>query len=235
MLREALPWKGSGENLPGFPQRPTGPLCLGVDIGRRRDLTVLWLLEVENEFAPPESRLYWTRGVLTLDRQPFAVQRQALDALLTLRLTDETELRGEPVRVSPRRSGFAVRRCAVDATGVGAVLAEELQAKWGARVEPVGFTLGVKEDLAVRVKRLLEEGRLRLPYDPAVRAALGSVKRIVTAAGHVRFDADRTDLTGHADHFWALALALSAAEEPATSVEFISSALPRPFTQAAIF
>ncbi|MGI0014233.1 MAG: hypothetical protein ACREBU_12450, partial [Nitrososphaera sp.] len=35
---------------------------------------------------------------------------------------------------------------------------------------------------------------------PAIRAALGSVKRFVTAAGNVRFDAERTDLSGHADH-----------------------------------
>ncbi|MFQ5778930.1 MAG: terminase large subunit domain-containing protein, partial [Terriglobia bacterium] len=49
-----------------------GHLYLGVDIGRRRDLTVLWLVEVENESASPEARTYLTRTVLTLERQPFA-------------------------------------------------------------------------------------------------------------------------------------------------------------------
>lgn len=123
----------------------------------------------------------------------------------------------------------------MDATGLGAMLAEELQARWGARVEPVTFTQAVKEDLAVRVKRLLEERRLKLPYDPAVRAGLGSVKRYVTPAGNIRFDADRTEAAGHADHFWALALALAAAEEPTLSVDFVSSARPRPFSQAYLF
>jgi len=181
-----------------------------VDIGRRRDLTVLWLLEADDGPAP----VYWTRGLLALDRQPFAAQRQALDALL---------------------AQAAVRRCAVDATGLGAMLAEELQTKWGARVEPVVFTQAVKEALAVRVKRLLEEGRVRLPADAAVRAALGAVKRYVTPAGHLRFDADRTEAAGHADHFWALALALAAAEEPEISLEFVSTSLLRPFAQAGIF
>src|SRR3989338_6003047 len=203
-------------------ESPVASHCyLGVDIGRRRDLTVLWLLEADDAPAP----VYWTRGILALDRQPFAAQRQALDELLALR--------GENLKsqISDLRS-FAVKRCALDATGLGAMLAEELQTKWGARVEPVVFTQAVKENLAVRVKRLLEEGRVRLPADPAVRAALGSVKRYITPSGNIRFDADRTEAAGHADHFWALALALGAAEEPDISLEFVSSTRLRSFAQA---
>ncbi|MGI0014235.1 MAG: hypothetical protein ACREBU_12460, partial [Nitrososphaera sp.] len=130
---------------------------------------------------------------------------------------------------------FRIQRCALDASGLGAMLAEELAAKWGARVEPVVFTAAIKEALAVRVKRLLEERRLKIPYDPAIRAALGSVKRYVTAAGNVRFDAERTDLSGHADHFWALALALHAAEEPGLSVDFISSGRLNPSSETRVF
>jgi len=239
MPGEAPPWTGSGETPPGFPQRPRGSLYLGVDIGRRRDLTVLWLVEADDAPAP----VYWTRGILALDRQPFAAQRQALDALLARRASDENR----NSKIDNRTNGpsfefrfssfgsYAVRRCAIDSTGLGAMLAEELQSKWGARVEPVVFTQAVKEALAVRVKRLLEEGRVRLPSDPAVRAALGAVKRYVTPAGHLRFDAERTEAAGHADHFWALALALAAAEEPAISLEFVSSTLLRPFAQAGYY
>jgi phage FluMu gp28-like protein len=247
-----------------------------VDIGRRRDLTVLWLLEVENDLAPPESRIYWTRGVFVLERTPFSQQRATLDALLAHRLSASLEpcensfeeefprspksfygdaadpssagpsaarqkslegVRGEPFfrKVSSRSSGYAVRRCAIDASGLGAMLAEELQQRWGSRVEPVTFTLAVKEDLAVRVKRLLEDGRLRIPADPAVRAALAAVKRIVTPAGNVRFDADRTERAGHADHFWALALALAAADQPASPVEFLSTTIRRPSAHSSAF
>jgi len=221
MLRAVPPGKGSGENRIGFPQRPC---YIGVDIGRKRDLTVLWLLEVENPLAAPDARTYLTRGVRTLDRQPFAQQRAALDALLAQR--GETE-------ISNLR--FEIQRCAVDATGLGAMLAEELAARWGTRVEPVVFTGAVKEALAVRVKRLLEERRLKLPYDPTIRAALGAIKRYITPAGNVRFDAERTDQTGHADHFWALALALHAAEEAGLSVDYVSSAQPRSFALSGAF
>ena len=113
----------------------------------------------------------------------------------------------------------------------GAMLAEELAARWGARVEPVVFTGAIKESLAVRVKRLLEERRLKIPYDPAIRTALGAVKRYVTPAGNLRFDAERTE-AGHADHFWALALALAAAEEPALSTDFISTGAPRAYARS---
>jgi phage FluMu gp28-like protein len=201
----------------------TGHVFLGVDIGRRRDLTVLWLLEEENPEAPAEARSYVTRGVLALERRPFAQQKAVLDGLLGERIEIRLDFR------------FVVRRAAIDATGLGAMLAEELAAKWGARVEPVVFTAAVKEALAVRVKRLLEERRLKIPDDPAIRAALGAVKRYVTAAGTVRFDAERTDAAGHADHFWALALALAAAEEPGLSVEYFSSAQPRSFALSRAF
>ncbi len=251
----APPWKGFGETHGGFPQAALNRPCyLGVDIGRRRDLTVLWLLEAEDEFAPPHARRCTTRAVVALDRRPFAEQRAALDALLSLRLPIEpaghdcsraennraagASLEGWPENPSwvPRRtSGHAIRRCAIDATGLGLMLAEELQQRWGTRVEPVTFTLAVKEDLAVRVKRVLEERRLRIPYDPVIRAALGAVKRYVTPAGNIRFDADRTERAPHADHFWALALALAAADDGGPSVEFLSTGLPRPSAQSYLF
>ncbi len=215
--------------LPSLAEALRGPCYLGVDIGRQRDLTVFWLIEAEDfsrTLGTPDARRFVTRAVLALERQPFARQREALDALLALRATDENRTTG---------SSYAIKRCAIDATGLGSMLAEELHARWGARVEPVVFTAAIKEDLAVRVKRFLEERRLKLPYDAAVRAALAAVKRTVTPAGNIRFDADRTERAAHADHFWALALALAAAEEPALSVDFISTSMSRPSSHASAF
>ena len=48
--------------------------------------------------------------------------------------------------------------------------------------------------------------------DDAVREDLHSVRKSVTAAGNVRLDVERTDTDGHADRFWALALAYHAAD-----------------------
>ena len=103
-----------------------------------------------------------------------------------------------------------VRGC-LDATGIGQQMAERMQEQFGSRIEPVHFTLQVKQDLAVRARRLFEERRIRIPDYAPLRRDLSSVKRLITPAGNVRYDADRTD-AGHADRFWALALALAAAD-----------------------
>ena len=200
---------GHGFTLNGSPV--AGRCYLGVDIGRTHDKTVLWLLEEVDG-------VLWTRLVRSLERAPFAVQRAALEELLS---------QGARYEAQGTR---LVARCAIDATGIGAMLAEELQARFGARVEPVVFTLATKEELALRLKRNLEERRLRIPYDPQIRRALGAVKRYTTALGHFRFDAARTE-EGHADHFWALALACAAESRP-LSTEFISSQIPRSFAYA---
>jgi phage FluMu gp28-like protein len=65
----------------------------------------------------------------------------------------------------------------------------------------------------------MEERRLRIPYDTKIRADLRSVAKQVTIAGNVRFTAERT-ADGHADHFWALALAVHAASNPTGPVEY---------------
>ena len=48
------------------------------------------------------------------------------------------------------------------------------------------------------------------PDDPDLRNSHHAVKRILTSAGNPRFDADRSEV-GHADAFWAHALAIHAA------------------------
>ena len=114
--------------------------------------------------------------------------------------------------------GAAVRRVCVDQSGIGMMLAEHLVQKYGAMVEPVTFTAPLKERLAPMVKQAFEERTVRIPDNREVRADINSVKRFVTLAGNVRFDAEHTD-RGHADRFWALAMVVNAASEPRASFE----------------
>jgi phage FluMu gp28-like protein len=51
---------------------------------------------------------------------------------------------------------------------------------------------------------------MRIPSDEHITADLRSIKKENTAAGNIRFAADRGK-NGHADRFWALALAIHAA------------------------
>jgi phage FluMu gp28-like protein len=164
---------------------------LGWDIGRKKDLTVLWVIEKIGD-------VFWTRAVIRLEKTPYQIQQDFIEALIRK---------------------LNIRRCCGDATGIGAHLGENLQTRFGTyRVEPVVFTEKVKSDLAVRMLRTYQDHRIRIPIENRLRNALHSVKKVVTAAGHIRFDAERTK-DGHADEFWANALALMATDQGAIKPE----------------
>ena len=172
-----------------------GPLYLGVDIGRKRDLTVLWLWERVGD-------VFWTRAVEELRGQKFSHQRETLFSLLTT-------------------PGLA--RCCIDATGLGMQLAEEAVEAFGSyRAEAITFTPAVKSDLAFGLRRQVEDRRVRIPSLASVHNAWHSVRKVTTTAGNIRYDAERTE-AGHADHFWAAALGLHAASEGNVVVPSIRS------------
>ena len=205
-LDTPLPWLASAP-------RPAGrAFYLGIDIGRAHDSTVVWLDEmlpaeqVSRKRAAGKSEtsgapVAVARMVRSFANTPFAEQLEFVRKIVSLRGAD-----GE----------FLVRRAAIDATGMGAPLAESLAREFGPRVEAVVFTAAVKEDLAYRTKRRLEARGSLLPDAGEIRRAFSAVKRLVTATGNLRFDAERTD-AGHADEFWAKALADLAADRRPTS------------------
>ncbi len=171
--------------------RAQGPLYLGGDIGRKKDRSVFPVGEKLGDVLV-------TRAVVTLDRTPFEAQWQVMDSLLSLP---------------------GMMRACLDATGIGAQLAERAVSKYGAgRVEAVVFNLENKERMAVLTKTHFENRTVRIPASPRLRSAINAVKRFSSPTGHFRFDADRTEL-GHADEFWGIALMLSAAAGPALSVD----------------
>lgn len=138
-------------------------LFLGMDIGRKRDLSVIWVLEALGD-------VLWTRAVEILDRAPFSVQRAALFAWL-------------PV----------CQRAAIDATGLGMQLAEEAQQEFGSTVEPVTFNVERKEVLSVTLRRQFEDRTVRIPADRAIREDLHRIKRVPSPTGHFRYDAARNE------------------------------------------
>jgi hypothetical protein len=161
------------------------PVWVGVDVGRDRDRTVVWVLEDVNG-------TYFTRRLHVLDRQPFAAQEEVLNGVM---------------------SNPAVRRCCIDETGLGRQFAERAIAKWGSgRVEGISFTAAVKDALAYPARTAFEGRRVRIPRDPTIRADIMSIRLEMTAAGNSRFVAETTK-DGHADRFWSLALAIHAAQE----------------------
>jgi phage FluMu gp28-like protein len=103
----------------------------------------------------------------------------------------------------------AVKRCCLDASGLGIQLAEEAEREFGWKVEPITFTPAVKEELAYGLRADFEDRRLRIVSDDKLRADIRGLKKEVTASGNLRFAGESDD--GHCDRFWALALRQHAA------------------------
>jgi len=98
------------------------------------------------------------------------------------------------------------RKACIDAGGIGAMLAQEATREFGAsRIEEVRFSLPIKEELAMPVRRAFEDRSTRIPSDVRIREDLHKIRKTQTAGGTLRFDAER-DGDGHADAFWAKAL-----------------------------
>lgn len=160
-----------------------GERYAGIDVGRHHDLTVCWIFERVGD-------VLWTRRIIVLEKTPIPDQVTVLAGAL--------------------REAGVLRTC-VDATGLGIGISDGLKKELGDyAVEAVTFTGPVKEALAVPVRARFEDRTLRIPDNSRVRDGLHKVRKSVTAAGNVRFDAARTG-EGHADEFWAAALGIHAA------------------------
>lgn len=172
----------------GDPERYDGGLCyVGVDIATRRDLFVIWVVELVGD-------VFWSREVIARRRITFAEQDHLLDQVM-------------------RR--YRVARLCMDQTGMGEKPVEDAKRRYGEYlVEGVMFTAQHKQALATQAKQVFEDRKIRIPLgDRLIRADLHALKKLTTATGAVRFDADG-DTDGHADRAWACFLALNAGAIP---------------------
>ena len=162
-----------------------GPVYIGIDVARRRDLWVAVAVEKVGD-------VLWVRELRAERDIPFSEQRQIV--------------RGLAERYRPSR-------IAVDQTGMGEAVVEQLQDDHGSlRVEGVLMTGPRRLDVATALREAMEDRRLRIPADDeALRRDLHSVRVEAGPTGAPRLLAERGQSDGHADRFWALALACSAA------------------------
>lgn len=163
-------------------------LYLGGDIARVKDLTVFWLIRKVGSFRPTIHRI-------ALRNVPFEEQERRLYELLALP---------------------GLRRSCLDNSGLGRQLVERAQKRFGTyKVEAVTFTAAVKEELAYPLRAAFEDRTVRIPDDATVIASHRAIRKETTTSGNVRFVAEHTE-AGHADDFWAHALALHAAKATST-------------------
>lgn len=158
----------------------TGEITVGVDVGRKKDLTAIVILEKRGD-------VHYVRVVEILDKITFQAQENFISAII---------------------EKYKPYRLCIDETGLGMQLAENLSNRFTC-VEGVTFTNASKETLAVNTKRLFENFTIRIPDDRHFKEDIHAIYKIVTTAGSIRYDATRYK-GGHADRFWALALAIHA-------------------------
>jgi phage FluMu gp28-like protein len=157
---------------------PQGRIVAGFDVGRTRDRSELAVFEeVEGRFT--------CRLLRTYAEAPFAEQEADLRRLIEV---------------------LPVARLSIDRSGIGMNLAENL-ARDFPQVVAENFTNEAKERWATDFKILLQRREVVLPRNRELVAQVHSIKKRVLGSGKVAFDAERTARGGHADRFWAIALA----------------------------
>lgn len=162
-----------------------------MDIAARGDLSVIAVLEDVGAGVLALREMQVMRG------ESFAAQLARLDAVFR---------------------AYRVARCCIDQTGMGEMPVQEAQRRHGQyRVAGVLFTAPAKLDMAVALKDRLQARRLLMPHvhgdaRDALIDDLRAVRMEPGAGGVPKLLADR-DGSGHADRFWALALACAAAGE----------------------
>ena len=158
-------------------------LISGYDVGRVKDLGSLAALE------PQVGGKYDLCILDTLRKASFAEQKTHIREFMKVNIN------------------ATIR---IDKTGIGMNLAEEAEKEFKSRAEGVTFTATRKEAMALNLKKMFEDKVIRIPNDQLLIRDIHSIKRKAGAKGFI-YDANR-NVHGHADRFWALALATSYAE-----------------------
>ena len=183
-------WTVRGENTP----------VIGIDFGRKRDLTVAWTLE-------RVANIGITKEVLELAKTPTPQQ----------------------VEILRPRIQKAQRVC-LDYTGPGIGLGDYLVKEFGewdpvahkfGKIELCTFTVGLKRDIFFKLRMAFEQGAVRIPASRVIREDLHSMARVTTKNGEVTYRAPHTE-DGHADRCTALALAVRAATFTGSAGNFIA-------------
>jgi len=171
-----------------------GELFVGVDVARRNDLTVISVLEKLGE-------ILYLRRLEILKNKTFKEQFSIIN----------------------HYAGLS-RKIAIDETGIGMQLAEELKEKHGSKVIPVYFTAKTKEELSEKLRIKFQDRLIRVPDDADLREDLHSVRKTLTPSGNVKIEGGTKD--SHADRFWSLALAVHAASQKTFSFIFKGVKIP---------
>jgi len=172
-----------------------GPMFLGIDFARKKDLSVCWAAEMLGDVGH-------TREVLEMR---------------AMSTPDQIDI------LRPRIQ--KAQRVALDYTGPGVGMGDYLVKEFGewdparhlyGKIELVTFSQNSKVDLFSKLRMAFEAKTLRVPMNRTIREDLHSMQRVTSANGGISYRAPHTD-DGHADRCTALALVIRAAGKAAVS------------------
>lgn len=154
------------------------PLFLGFDVAKHRDAMSIYLIGKKDEKKRSFARI-------EAKSKSYEWQQETVEKLFR---------------------NLPIYRGAIDRTGSGDPLFEYLHNKFGDKIEGVYFTVQMKEQLAIEAKRGLEQHEFALENNKDFHSQIHSIKRMDAVGRYFRYDAERNE-KGHADSFWAWALA----------------------------
>lgn len=164
------------------PQKHGSPLFMGYDVAELHDATAIYVMGIKD--GKKRALMRYEKTSVAFDEQK-AIIRKLMSSL-------------------------PIYRACIDCTGMGSPIHKELHKEYGDRIEGIKFTLQSKETLVMGVKFGLERNEFELENDREFHAQIHSIKRTPSSGGSFRYDAERNE-KGHADSFWAWALANHAA------------------------
>jgi len=166
-----------------FESRQRGTFYIGVDLGERLDYSV----------------------VAVVDRKP-----NRLELVHLHRFPLGTSLASVIGYVKALRDRWSrVLSVYIDKTKHGDYIIEDFHEAGVPEAEGINFTLQTKQEMAQLMKQRMREGLLRIPYDRQLLDELNVERYQLTKTGHIVFSHPEGT---HDDRFWALALAVYAAE-----------------------
>ncbi len=152
----------------------------GADIGREHDLTAFVALEKTSDDH------YILRYKQTMKNKPYQEQMDFFNYQL----------------INHNFDSFTI-----DESGIGHMLSEQLARNHS--INRITFNNENKQEMVGNLKKMMQNHQISFPNDPQLIDSIRSIRRIYTPSNYLRFDSGRDDNIGHADLFWALALALN--------------------------
>ena len=169
----------------GKPELYSGGLVyVGRDVARRRDLSVIHAFELVGD-------VLWLRRRWLERGATFKAQDDVFDEIF---------------------AQWRVTQAWIDQTGMGEKVVEDAQGRHGTyRVQGVLLTGPNRLDLAIALKQRVDDCKIRIPPDAALRADFRAIKKQGGISGSISLV---NEGEVHADEFWASALACRAAGTP---------------------